>query len=67
VQAFVTPYCPRRVFVTEGLLTKLKLKDDELAFILGHEARPPTEPGIVGCALALMVPRLTRARRSSLT
>jgi len=35
--AFVTPYCPRRVFVTEGLLTLIKPTDDELAFIMGHE------------------------------
>ena len=35
--AFVTPYCPRRIFVTEGLLKKLQLTDDELAFIMGHE------------------------------
>ena len=35
--AFVTPYCPRRVFVTEGLLHKVNPTDDELAFILGHE------------------------------
>lgn len=37
INAFVTPYCPRRVFVTEGLLHKLKLTNDELAFILSHE------------------------------
>ena len=37
VNAFVTGFCPRKVFVFEGLLNNLKLTDDELAIILGHE------------------------------
>lgn len=37
VNAFVTGFCPRKIFVFHGLLTKLELTDDELAMILGHE------------------------------
>ena len=37
VNAFVTGFCPRKVFVFEGLLKTLQLTDDELAMIMGHE------------------------------
>eukprot|EP01034_Spumella_vulgaris_P022429 gene22429-28554_t len=35
--AFVTAFCPRRIFVYEGLMQSLEPTDDELAMILGHE------------------------------
>lgn len=37
VNAFVSGFCPRKVFVFDGLLSQLELTDDELAMILGHE------------------------------
>lgn len=37
VNAFVSPYCPRHVFVHEGLLAHLTPTDAELAFLLSHE------------------------------
>lgn len=37
VNAFVSGFAPRKVFVFEGLVTQLKPTDDELAMILGHE------------------------------
>ena len=37
--AFVTDLAPRKIFVNQGLLKELKVSDDELALILGHEVR----------------------------
>lgn len=37
INAFVTPLCPRTVFVLEGLLVKLRPTDDELAMVIAHE------------------------------
>ena len=37
VNAFVSGFAPRKVFVFEGLVNQLKPTDDELAMILGHE------------------------------
>jgi hypothetical protein len=37
VNAFVSGFAPRKVFVFDGLISKLKLTDDELAMIIGHE------------------------------
>mmetsp|Transcript_36305 Transcript_36305/g.116969 ORF Transcript_36305/g.116969 Transcript_36305/m.116969 type:complete len:372 (-) Transcript_36305:116-1231(-) len=37
VNAFVSPYCPRHVFVHEGLLHALTPTEDELAFLIAHE------------------------------
>lgn len=37
VDAFVTPTCPRWIFVHKGLMEKLNPTDDELAFVIGHE------------------------------
>ena len=37
VNAFVSPYCPRHVFVHEGLLHALTPTEDELAFSIAHE------------------------------
>mmetsp|Transcript_14312 Transcript_14312/g.38609 ORF Transcript_14312/g.38609 Transcript_14312/m.38609 type:complete len:531 (+) Transcript_14312:72-1664(+) len=37
VNAFVTPYCPRCIFVMEGLLTRLDPSEEELAMVLSHE------------------------------
>jgi Zn-dependent protease with chaperone function len=64
VNAFVTGFCPNKVFVFEGLLNRLKLTDDELAMILGHEMshvvlghieeQTPTTAIIMGTQLVLM-------------
>jgi Zn-dependent protease with chaperone function len=35
--AFVSDLSPRNIFVNEGLVTGLKITDDELALVLGHE------------------------------
>lgn len=37
INAFVSPYCPRHVFVHEGLLHALTPTEDELAFLIAHE------------------------------
>lgn len=37
VNAFVSGFSPRKIFILEGLINRLKLTDDELAMILGHE------------------------------
>eukprot|EP00967_Tisochrysis_lutea_P081626 scaffold112758_cov29-Tisochrysis_lutea.AAC.2 len=37
INAFVSPYCPRHVFVHEGLMNELRPTDDELAFLIAHE------------------------------
>jgi Zn-dependent protease with chaperone function len=37
VNAFVTEFCPRKIFVHNALLQKLKVSDDELGLILSHE------------------------------
>jgi predicted Zn-dependent protease len=64
VNAFVSGFCPNKVFVFEGLLNRLKLTDDELAMILGHEMshvvlghieeQTPTTAIIMGTQLVLM-------------
>ena len=33
----MSPYCPRHVFVHEGLLAELQPTADELAFLISHE------------------------------
>jgi hypothetical protein len=64
VNAFVTGLCPRKVFVYEGLIDSLKITDDELAMILGHELshvilghceeQVPTTAILLGTQLILM-------------
>lgn len=64
INAFVTGVCPRKIFVYQGLLTKLEPSDDELAMILAHELSHvimghvdesvPTTTLLLGAELMLM-------------
>ena len=36
-KAFVTGVCPRKVFISDGMLEGLQLTDEELAMVIGHE------------------------------
>ena len=64
VNAFVSGYCPRKVFVYEGLIKSLELTDDELAMIMGHELshvilghveeQIPTSAILLGTQLVIM-------------
>lgn len=64
VNAFVSGMSPKKIFVFEGLLTRLQLNDDELAMIMGHELshvilghieeQTPTTALIFGTQLVVM-------------
>jgi len=64
INAFVTGFCPRKVFVCTGIIERLKLTDDELAMVIGHELSHvilghteeeiPTSAVLLGTQLVLM-------------